>query len=91
MAIDIPEFGMPTMNSGRTEVSVTGWEGILASGLDNVLKWRKSSRCDGGACIEIAVHGDAILLRSSVDPGGLTLAFTPAAWRDLIASIKQTS
>jgi hypothetical protein len=31
------------------------------------------------------------LLRSSVDPDGPILAFTPSAWRDLIADIKQTS
>jgi Domain of unknown function (DUF397) len=31
------------------------------------------------------------LLRSSVDPDGPVLAFTPAAWRDLIAGLKQTS
>ena len=61
------------------------------AGLGNVSKWRKSSRCDGGACIEIAVQGDAILLRSSDGPGGPILAFTPAAWRDLIAGLKQAS
>jgi hypothetical protein len=63
----------------------------LASGLDNVLKWRKSTRCNGGACIEIAIQDDAILLRSSADPDGPVLAFTSAAWRDLIAGLKQAS
>jgi hypothetical protein len=29
------------------------------------------------------------LLRSSVDPDGPNLAFTPDAWRDLIIGIKQ--
>jgi len=82
---------MPTMSSDRAEIPVTRWEGILASGLDNVLKWRKSSRCDGGACIEIAIQNHAILLRSSVDPDGPILAFTPTAWRDLIVGIKQTT
>jgi hypothetical protein len=73
------------------EISVTRWEDILAAGLDNVLKWRKSSRCAEGGCIEIAIQGHAILLRSSVDPDGPILAFTPTAWRDLIAGLKQTS
>jgi Domain of unknown function (DUF397) len=91
MAIDSLEFGMPTMSSGRTKFSATSWEGILAAGLDNVLKWRKSSRCEGGACIEIAVQGDAILVRSSADPDSPILAFSPSAWRDLIAGIKQPS
>jgi Domain of unknown function (DUF397) len=31
------------------------------------------------------------LLRSSVDPDGPILAFTPAAWRNLIVGLKQTS
>jgi len=31
------------------------------------------------------------LLRSSGDPDGPNLAFTLAAWRDLIVGIKQTS
>lgn len=61
----------------------------MAAGLDNVVKWRKSSRCEGGACVEVAAQDDAILLRSSVDPDGPKLAFTPAAWQDLMAGLKQ--
>jgi hypothetical protein len=92
MAIDSPEFGMPTMSSDRTEISVTSWEGTLAAGLDNIiLKWRKSGRCNEGACIEVAVQGDAILLRSSADPDGPILTFSSVAWRDLIISIKRMS
>jgi Domain of unknown function (DUF397) len=51
--------------------------------------WRISSWCDGGACIEIAIQDHAVLLRSSADPDGPVLAFGPAAWRELIAGIKQ--
>lgn len=91
MAIDSPEFGVPTMSSDRTNISVTSWEGILASGLGKSLKWRKSSQCDGGACIEAADQGDAILVRSSADQDGPVLAFSPTAWRDLIVSIKRLS
>ena len=63
----------------------------MAEGFDNFLMWRKSSRCDGGACTEIAVQDDAILVRSSSEPDGPILAFSPAAWRDLIAGIKRMS
>jgi hypothetical protein len=35
------------------------------------------------------VQNDAILLRSSVDPDGPILAFSPAAWRELITGLKQ--
>lgn len=63
----------------------------MASGLNNVLKWRKSSRCEGGGCIEIVVQGHAILLRSSAEPDGPVLAFNLAAWQDLITGIKKAS
>jgi Domain of unknown function (DUF397) len=63
----------------------------LASGLDNILEWRKSGWCDGGACIEVAIQGRAILLRNSVDPDGPVLALTHGAWRDLITGIRQAA
>lgn len=61
----------------------------MASGLGKDSEWRTSSWCEGGACVEAAAQDDAILLRSSVDPDGPVLAFTQAAWRDLIAGIRQ--
>ena len=38
--------------------------------------------------MEAAAKEEAVLLRSSVDPNGSTLAVTRAAWRDLTARIK---
>lgn len=64
-------------------------EGVLTSSLTKDLKWHKSSKCEGGACIETAAQENAILLRNSADPDGTILVVTPAAWRDLIASVKQ--
>jgi hypothetical protein len=61
----------------------------LASGFGNSAKWRSSSRCEGGGCIEAAAQDDAILLRSSTDPDGSILVFTHAAWQDLTARIKE--
>jgi len=37
----------------------------------------------------VAIRGDAILVRNKSDPAGPIIAFGPAAWRDLIAGIKQ--
>ena len=54
------------------------------------LIWHTALSCDGGACVQVAAD-DAILVRSSADPNGPILAFSPSAWRDLIVSIKQMS
>ena len=82
------EFSVPTMG-GRSVVSITTGEGVLASGFGTSLEWRSSSWCDGGSCVEAAVQNNAVLLRGSTDPGGSILVFTHAAWRDLTARIKQ--
>jgi Domain of unknown function (DUF397) len=57
--------------------------------------WRKSSYSNGtgGSCVEIATlprpEGQyQIAVRDSKDPDGPVLAFTPAQWRLLTASIK---
>jgi len=57
--------------------------------------WRKSSYSNGtgGSCVEIATlpgpEGQhQIAVRDSKDPRGPVLAFTPAQWRHLTASIK---
>jgi hypothetical protein len=47
--------------------------------------WRKSTKCDSGACIEIA---SGPLIRDSADPGGPVLEFTPAAWTAFTAAIR---
>lgn len=71
-------------------IAVTAFgEGVLASDFGNSTEWRKSSRCEGGACVEAAARDDVVLLRRSVDLDGPTLAFTHAAWQHLICRIKQ--
>lgn len=35
------------------------------------LEWRQSTRCDTGACVEIARCGDDVLVRSSLRPGAV--------------------
>jgi hypothetical protein len=48
------------------------------------LDWRKSSRCDAGACVEVAITGAHVLLRDSADPDGPRLAFTHTEWADFL-------
>lgn len=62
--------------------------------------WRKSSLCNGGGCVEVAVAvdtstdneegGDEVfLMRSSRDPGGQTLRFTSEEWEKFIIHLKE--
>ena len=57
------------------------------------MDWRKSSfsGANGGACVETASGDGEILVRDTTNRSGATLAFTPDAWRDLLAGIKRTS
>lgn len=54
--------------------------------------WRTSSRStdSGGNCVEVADNlPGVVLVRDSKDPSGPTLAFTPDAWRSLVASLRR--
>ncbi len=45
-------------------------------------------RCDSGACVEVAVKGEAVMVRSSTTPE-ITLTLTRAEWREFLAGAKQ--
>ena len=45
-------------------------------------------RCDGGACVEVAVQGEAVLVRSSTAPE-ITLTLTRTEWREFLTGAKQ--
>ena len=42
--------------------------------------FRKSSRCSGGNCVEVARDGDQYLIRDSKRPEVAPLAFTKDEW-----------
>jgi len=44
--------------------------------------WRKSTASGpaGGACVEVALVAQYVLIRNSKDPSGPTLKFTTAEW-----------
>jgi Domain of unknown function (DUF397) len=57
----------------------------------SALSWRKStySGNNGGSCIETGSSPGAVLVRDTKQHGrGLVLRFTPDAWRELVAKIK---
>lgn len=46
----------------------------------NELIFRKSSRCSGGSCVEVASDGENFLIRDSKRPDVAPLAFTKDEW-----------
>jgi hypothetical protein len=39
--------------------------------------WHKSSLCQNGECVEIAVHNDTVVMRSSAEPSSAYIRLTP--------------
>jgi Domain of unknown function (DUF397) len=51
--------------------------------------WRKSRRSvNNGACVEVALAREGIMVRDSVDPAGSMVQYTPHIWRSFIAATK---
>ena len=49
--------------------------------------WHSGRPCEGGACIEIAERGEAVIMRSSVSPDA-TFIVSRDEWREFLASAK---
>ena len=45
-------------------------------------------QCENGACLEVAVQGEAVVVRSSAAPEA-TLTLTRAEWQEFLAGAKQ--
>lgn len=48
--------------------------------IDQSVTWRRASRCESGACVEVARVGDQIAIRDSKDAAGPVLLFTQEEW-----------
>jgi hypothetical protein len=49
--------------------------------------WRKSSRCSGGQCVEVAKVGDEYLIRDSKRPDVQPLTFTQSEWSAFVQGV----
>jgi Domain of unknown function (DUF397) len=49
--------------------------------------WRKSSRSETGACVEVNIGADQVRVRHSQDRRGPVLAFTHTEWRAFLAGV----
>ncbi|MEU5884460.1 DUF397 domain-containing protein [Spirillospora sp. NPDC047279] len=54
-----------------------------------MIAWRKSGKsADTGDCVELARHGESILVRDSRDRDDKILTLTPAQWGRLVTRIR---
>jgi hypothetical protein len=51
------------------------------------IAWRISSFCASGECVEVAKHGDAIMLRSSLARHKV-VRLTPAEWQAFVEGVR---
>jgi hypothetical protein len=56
----------------------------------DAMTWHKGRPCEAGGCVEIAVTGEDVLVRSSLSPGK-SLRLTRAEWAEFLASAKEGS
>lgn len=49
--------------------------------------WRKSRRCESGACVEFAALGRDAAIRDSTDPHGPILRFSREEWATFLNRI----
>jgi len=60
----------------------------MTDGSSSELVWHRVS-CDGGACVEVAATGNAVLVRSSVNQGALPVTLSRGEWETFLAGVKQ--
>jgi len=55
---------------------------------EEILAWRKSSRCETGACLEVASAGDQVAVRDSKTPDSPFLWFSLPEWRAFVVAVR---
>ncbi len=60
----------------------------MPDGSSGELVWHRGT-CDGGACVEVAMTGDAVMVRSSAHPDGTPVALSRDEWEAFLAGVKE--
>jgi Domain of unknown function (DUF397) len=55
---------------------------------EDSIHWRRSSRCETGACVEMARIGGTIAIRDSKDVAGPVLIFSAEEWAAFLAGAR---
>ena len=53
------------------------------------LNWHVAQKCNGGACIQVAPHGEQIVIGDSKNPGGPILTYTRSEWHAFVDGIRE--
>ena len=53
-----------------------------------VAAWRRSARCNGGACVEVGQGQAVVAVRDTQDRDGPVLTFDAGVWERFTASLK---
>jgi hypothetical protein len=55
---------------------------------DARLTWRRSTKCDSGLCVEVAMAAGAALVRDGKRPDEPHLRFLRDSWQDFLTAVK---
>ena len=53
------------------------------------LSWRVARKCNGGACVRVAAHGDEIVIGSSKHPDEPVIAYSRDEWAAFVEGVRQ--
>ena len=54
----------------------------------STVTWVRSSRCESGNCVEVALIDDEIAVRNSTRPDGPMVTFSKAEWTAFLGGIE---
>ena len=60
----------------------------MATAGPGALRWRCSSFCNGGDCVEVALRADLVAIRNSADTENF-LTVSAAGWRAFVRDCKE--
>ena len=52
------------------------------------LGWRRSKKCDAGACVEVCIGHHEVMIHNSSDPTGVTIDVRSQVWQEFLTEIK---
>jgi hypothetical protein len=61
----------------------------LSANLPDGVQWRRSSRCNGGTCVEVSAEGGKVRVRNSADRAGAVLEIGRDSWREFLAQVRE--
>lgn len=60
----------------------------MSDGLRSEPVWHKGLPCESGACVEVAAVGDAVMVRGTANPGGVSVTLSRDEWHNFLTGVK---